>query len=200
MNKDSAISYKVGSMGSIKDLLMQTKNSESEPMSWRRSSNDNKEDDNKTDIDSLNNGKDKEAKKETAAKEDKKSEPRPAVPSPPNSETAKDTSNMVQEKPKATKPQTKSNQGDSPKEVEPARQHKKGSYNDIESQIINFDIKKENCRRHWIQLPKDVAALLYLAHGEKRLSATLSVIAREHIKNFKNDIRQKLEERSNLLD
>lgn len=200
MNKDTATSYKVGSMGSIKDLLMQTKNSESEPMSWRRSGNDNKEDDNKTDIDSLNNGKDKEAEKETAAKEDKKSEPRPAVPSPPNSETAKDTSNMVQEKPKATKPQTKSNQGDSPKEVEPARQHKKGSYNDIESQIINFDIKKENCRRHWIQLPKDVAALLYLAHGEKRLSATLSVIAREHIKNFKNDIRQKLEERSNLLD
>lgn len=200
MNKDTATSYKVGSMGSIKDLLMQTKNSESEPMSWRRSGNDNKEDDNKTDIDSLNNGKDKEAEKETAAKEDKKSELRPAVPSPPNSETAKDTSNMVQEKPKATKPQTKSNQGDSPKEVEPARQHKKGSYNDIESQIINFDIKKENCRRHWIQLPKDVAALLYLAHGEKRLSATLSVIAREHIKNFKNDIRQKLEERSNLLD
>lgn len=200
MSNGTAPTYKIGSMGNIKDLLMQSQNSESEPMPWRRSGNDNKEDDSRTERVSLHNDENKESEKETAANEDKKSEPQTAVPSSPDSEANKEMGNVVQENPKTIKPQPKPDQRNSPKASQPVRQYKNGSFKDIENLIINFDIKKENCRRHWIQLPKDVAALLYYAYGEKRLSATLSVIAREHIKNFKNDIRQKLAERNNLLD
>ena len=196
MNKDTATSYKVGSMGNIKDLLMQTKNSDSEPMAWRRSGNDSKEDDNQTERVFLHHGKDEEGEKETAPKESERSEPQPAVPSPPNSET--DNKAQVKKQKTETKPLTKPIQEKSQKQ-QPVRQHRKGRFKDIESNIESFNLKEEKCQRHMIFLPTELSSILYYAYGERRLSAVISVIVREHIDNFKNDIRQKIAEKSNLL-
>lgn len=196
MNKDTATSYKVGSMGNIKDLLMQTKNSDSEPMAWRRSGNDNKEDDSQTERVFLHHGKNEEDDKETATKEKEISEPQPAVPSSPNSEPDKKA--QVKKQKTETKPLSKPIQQKSQRS-QPVRQHRKGSFKDIESNIESFNLKEEKCQRHMIFLPTELSSILYYAYGERRLSAVISVIVREHIETFKNDIRQKIAEKSNLL-
>lgn len=196
MNKDTATSYKVGSMGNIKDLLMQTKNSDSEPMAWRRSGNDSKEDDNQGKFFVFHKGENEEDEKETATKEKEISEPQPAVPSSPNSEPDKKA--QVKKQKTETKPSSKPIQEKSQRS-QPVRQHRKGSFKEIEENIKSFSLKEENCQRHMIFLPTELSSILYYAYGERRLSAVISVIVREHIDNFKNDIRQKIAEKSNLL-
>lgn len=196
MNKDTATSYKVGSMGNIKDLLMQTKNSDSEPMAWRRSGNDSKEDDNQGNFFVFHKGENEEDEKETATKEKEISEPQPAVPSSPNFET--DNKAQVKKQKTETKPSSKPIQEKSQRS-QPVRQHRKGSFKDIESNIESFNLKEEKCQRHMIFLPTELSSILYYAYGERRLSAVISVIVREHIETFKNDIRQKIAEKSNLL-
>lgn len=200
MNKDTATSYKVGSMGNIKDLLMQTKNSDSEPMAWRRSGNDSKEDDNQGKFFVFHKGENEEDEKETAPNQEEKKEPQPAAPSPPHSEPEKESGDNGQ----ARKEKTETQRQPKPKQeksqkTQTVRQCRKGSFKDIESNIESFSQKEENCQRHMIFLPTELSSILYYAYGERRLSAVISVIVREHIETFKNDIRQKIAEKSNLL-
>jgi len=58
---------------------------------------------------------------------------------------------------------------------------------------------REKGWRHHIFIPNDVYNALQLAYGERRLSAFFTVLAREFIATHKEDMRQRIASRINLL-
>ena len=69
----------------------------------------------------------------------------------------------------------------------------------FEERIEAFDQMKEKGWRHHIFIPNDVYNALQLAYGERRLSAFFTVLAREFIATHKEDMKQRIALRINLL-
>lgn len=201
--------YKAGSMGSIKDLLMQAKNSGNGLMPLRTGENDTKPETDLTEhtvdvslddsdcfsivsVETEKDAADKEKVDETKTTQTQTS----AAPSPSLNQGGKNTT----EKKKDENTESYRNKEQTRKDAKhAARQYRKGSFKEIGSRIDNFDPKAEDSKRHWVYIPAKVAAILYFAYGERKLSAVLSTLAKDHIENFKDDIRQIIVERSDLL-
>lgn len=217
MSNGTGTSYKAGSMGSIKDLLMQAKNSGNGLMPLRIGGNDTKPETDIADqtVDSYLDDSDcfsfvsVETEKDAADKE-KVNETQttqtqaPAAPSPSlNQETQKNENKKTQPKqePKQeSKQEAKTKRNKSDKSDKPAvRQYRKGNFKEIGDRIDNFDPKAEDSKRHWVYIPAKVAAILYFAYGERKLSAVLSTLAKDHINTFKGEIKEIIDERSDLL-
>lgn len=213
MSNGTGTSYKAGSMGSIKDLLMQAKNSGNGLMPLRIGDDDTKLETEIPDqtVDASLDDSDcfsfvsVETEKDAAGKE-KVNETQttqtrtPAAPSPSLSqETQKNENNKTQPK-QEPKQEAKTKRNKSDKSDKPsARQYRKGSFKEIGDRIDNFDPKAEDSKRHWVYIPAKVAAILYFAYGERKLSAVLSTLAKDHINTFKGEIKEIIDERSDLL-
>ncbi len=218
MSNGNGTSYKPGSMGNIKDLLRQANSSRRETMPWNAGTNDGKFADSQPEKDISKFAIVQGEEGKDAAKEEKtigETQTQQAAPSTPNPE--KETSSGMNEIPETVKPTEKESQpvqpvkppakDSPPKERKPPkatvrneRPHKKGSYKDIESRIDSFNSREENCKRHWIFLPADVSATLYYAYGERRLSAVLTTLARDHIDDFREEIRRSIADKSNVFN
>lgn len=201
--------YKAGSMGSIKDLLMQAKNSGNGLMPLRTGENDTKPETDLTEhtvdvslddsdcfsivsVETEKDAADKEKVDETKTTQTQTS----AAPSPSLNQKTDNGEDKKTEQ--AREPKVKKESSDK-KSKQSVRQYRKGSFKEIGSRIDNFDAKAEDSKRHWVYIPAKVAAILYFAYGERKLSAVLSTLAKDHIDNFKDDIRQIIVERSDLL-
>lgn len=204
--------YKAGSMGSIKDLLMQAKNSGNGLMSLRTGENDTKPETDLTEhtvdvslddsdcfsivsVETEKDAADKEKVDETKTTQTQTS----AAPSPSlNQKTDNEEDKKTQQRQDSNVKKDKKESSDK-KGKQSVRQYRKGSFKEIGSRIDNFDAKAEDSKRHWVYIPAKVAAILYFAYGERKLSAVLSTLAKDHIEDFKDDIRQIIVERSDLL-
>lgn len=69
----------------------------------------------------------------------------------------------------------------------------------FEQMIEDFDQIKEAGKRHQFFVPDDVYNALQLTYGERRISAFFTVLAREFIAKHKEDMRQRITSRINLL-
>lgn len=209
MSNGTGTSYKAGSMGSIKDLLMQAKNSGNGLMPLRIGDNDTKPETDIADqtVDSSLDDSDcfsfvsVETEKDAAGKE-KVSETlttqtqTPAAPSPSlEQENEKTTEKAKEDKKEAPRKKEQTKKDSKPS----VRQYRKGSFKEIGDRIDNFDPKAEDSKRHWVYIPAKVAAILYFAYGERKLSAVLSTLAKDHINTFRGEIKEIIDERSDLL-
>lgn len=209
MSNGTGTSYKAGSMGSIKDLLMQAKNSGNGLMPLRMGDNDTKPETDIADqtVDSSLDDSDcfsfvsVETEKDAAGKE-KVNETQttqtqaPAAPSPSLEQENEKTTDKAKED-KKDPPRKKEQKKKDSKPA--ARQYRIGSFKEIGDRIDNFDPKAEDSKRHWVYIPAKVAAILYFAYGERKLSAVLSTLAKDHINRFKGEIKEIIDERSDLL-
>lgn len=75
----------------------------------------------------------------------------------------------------------------------------KKDYKEISRQIDEYDPKDETGIRHWIFLPDEVAAAIKLAHGDKKLSSALCVLARRYVEAFRDDMRKDIIGRIGML-
>lgn len=75
----------------------------------------------------------------------------------------------------------------------------KNDYKEISRQIDEYDPKDETGIRHWIFLPDEVAAAIKLAHGDKKLSSALCVLARRYVESFRDDMRKDIIGRIGML-
>jgi DNA mismatch repair ATPase MutL len=69
----------------------------------------------------------------------------------------------------------------------------------FEQMIEDFDQMKEAGKRHQFFVPDDVYNALQLTYGERRISAFFTVLAREFIAKHKEDMKQRIASRINLL-
>lgn len=69
----------------------------------------------------------------------------------------------------------------------------------FEQMIEDFDQMNEAGKRHQFFVPDDVYNALQLTYGERRISAFFTVLAREFIAKHKEDMRQRIASRINLL-
>lgn len=83
---------------------------------------------------------------------------------------------------------------------EPTRQTGKSrSTEGFEQMVESFDYTKESGRRHQLFIPDDVYNALQLTYGEKKISAFYCALARQYIAMHKEDMRQRITSRTNLL-
>lgn len=200
--------FKPGSMGSIKDLLRKANERKNEPVSWQSGERGRVGGESPPKEESVHIEKVNKDEKEDAAvgKENEKATATrtetAAPPSTTKTETTTHTTRQVEEQPTPPKtnddrqPRQKPRIRTAPTTSKPP---KKGSFREIEDEIYNFDYRKEKGTRHWIFLPSDVTATLYYAYGDRRISAVISTILRRYIKEYRDDLRQSIEERSNLF-
>lgn len=206
--------FKPGSMGSIKDLLRKANERKNEPVSWQsgeRGRVGGESPPKEVKVNNVNVTKDgkedaavgKENEKATATRNETAAPPSTTkTESTTEAEPTTPTTKKVEEKPAPPKtdderqPRQKPRIRTSPTTSKPP---KEGSFREIEDEIYNFDYRKEKGTRHWIFLPSDVTATLYYAYGDRRVSAVISTILRKYIKTYRDDLRQSIEERSNLF-
>jgi hypothetical protein len=70
---------------------------------------------------------------------------------------------------------------------------------DFEQMVENFDYTKESGKRHQLFIPDDVYNALLLTYGERKISAFYCALARRYIAMHKEDMRQRITSRTNLL-
>ena len=73
------------------------------------------------------------------------------------------------------------------------------SKDDLQSAIETFCYGNENGHRHMVFLPDDVYATLETVYGSNRISAILTALARTYIERNKEELRQLIATRTNLL-
>lgn len=203
MSNGTETTFKPGSMGSIKDLLRKANERKNGPVSWQsgergRAGGESPpkeekvlnvkvtKDENEDAAANKENGKATATQTETAA-----------PPSTPKTEPATPTTKPTPPKTDDDRqPRQKPRIRTAPTTSKPSR---KGSFKEIEDEIYNFDYQNEKGTRHWIFLPADVSAALYYVYGDRRVSAVISTILRKYIRTYRDDLRQSIEERSNLF-
>lgn len=96
--------------------------------------------------------------------------------------------------------------GDKEKTVEKTGEKKlsgKGSVppskDDLQAAIETFCYGNESGHRHMLFLPDDVYATLETVYGSNRISAILTALARIYIERNKEELRQLIATRTNLL-
>lgn len=208
MSNGTETTFKPGSMGSIKDLLRKANERKNGPVSWQsgecgRAGGESPPKEEK--VHNVNVTKD-EKEDAAANKENEKAtatqSETAAPPSTPKAEPANPATKPTERQPTQPKtdddrqPRQKPRIRTAPTTSKPPR---KGSFKEIEDEIYNFDYQKEKGTRHWIFLPADVSAALYYAYGDRRVSAVISTILRKYIRTYRDDLRQSIEERSNLF-
>lgn len=203
MSNGTETTFKPGSMGSIKDLLRKANERKNEPVSWQSGERGRAGGESPSKEEKVHNVNVTKDEKEDAAanKENEKAAATQtetaAPPSTPKTEPATQTAKPTQPKTDDDiQPRQKPRIRTAPTTSKPP---KKGNFKEIEDEIYNFDYQKEKGTRHWIFLPSDVTATLYYAYGDRRVSAVISTILRKYIKTYRDDLRQSIEERSNLF-
>ena len=73
------------------------------------------------------------------------------------------------------------------------------SKEDLQSKIEAFCYGNENGHRHMVFLPDDVYATLETVYGSNRISAILTALAKTYIERNKEELRQLIATRTNLL-
>jgi len=73
------------------------------------------------------------------------------------------------------------------------------SKRDLQSMIEAFSYGNEHGHRHMVFLPDDVYATLETVYGSNRISAILTALARTYIERNKEELRQLVATRINLL-
>lgn len=73
------------------------------------------------------------------------------------------------------------------------------SKDDLQSKIEAFCYGNESGHRHMVFLPDDVYATLETVYGSNRISAILTALARTYIERNKEELRQLIATRTNLL-
>lgn len=208
MNGNTETTFKPGSMGSIKDLLRKANERKNEPVSWQsgeRGRVGGESPPKEVKVHNVNVTKDEKEDAAVGKENEKATATRNETATPPSTtetEPTTHTTRQVEEQPTPPKtnddrqPRQKPRIRTAPTTSKPP---KKGSFREIEDEIYNFDYRKEKGTRHWIFLPSDVTATLYYAYGDRRISAVISTILRRYIKEYRDDLRQSIEERSNLF-
>lgn len=203
MSNGTETTFKPGSMGSIKDLLRKANERKNGSVSWQSGERGRVGGESPPKEEKVHNVNVTKDEKEDAAvnKENEKATATQtetaAPPSTPKTEPATPT----------TKPTPPKTDDDRQPRQKPrirtasttSKPPRNGSFKEIEDEIYNFDYQKERGTRHWIFLPADVSAALYYAYGDRRVSAVISTILRRYIKAYRDDLRQSIEERSNLF-
>lgn len=69
----------------------------------------------------------------------------------------------------------------------------------FDQMMEDFDQMNEAGKRHQFFIPDDVYNALQLTYGERRISAFFTVLAREFIAKHKEDMKQRIASRINLL-
>lgn len=85
------------------------------------------------------------------------------------------------------------------KEIPKAKISALPSKKDIQSQIESFSYAMEKGHRHWVFLPDEVFVTLEIVYGRNRLSAIFTALAKAFIDANKDELRQLIAHRTNLL-
>ena len=129
-------------------------------------------------------------------------------PEGPSKDTAKKVKPYSKSQPRKSKspPQPTKPVGDKEKTVEKTGAKKlsvKSSVppfkDDLQSAIETFCYGNESGHRHMVFLPDDVYATLETVYGSNRISAILTALARTYIERNKEELRQLIATRTNLL-
>ena len=130
------------------------------------------------------------------------------APEGPSKDTCKKVKPYSKSLPRKSKspPQPTKPVGDKEKTVEKTGAKKlsvKGSVppskEDLQSKIEAFCYGNESGHRHMVFLPDDVYATLETVYGSNRISAILTALARTYIERNKEELRQLIAMRTNLL-
>lgn len=130
------------------------------------------------------------------------------APEGPSKDTGKKVKPYSKSQPRKSKspPQPTKPVGDKEKTVEKTREKKlsgKGSVppsqDDLQAAIETFCYGNESGHRHMVFLPDDVYATLETVYGSNRISAILTALARTYIERNKEELRQLIATRTNLL-
>lgn len=73
------------------------------------------------------------------------------------------------------------------------------SKENIQAQIESFSYTIEKGHRHWVYLPDEVFVTLEIVYGRNRLSAIFTALAKAFIDANKDELRQLIAHRTNLL-
>ena len=126
----------------------------------------------------------------------------------PSKDTCKKVKPYSKSQPRKSKspPQPTKPVGDKEKTVEKTGEKKlsgKGSVppskDDLQAAIETFCYGNESGHRHMVFLPDDVYATLETVYGSNRISAILTALARTYIERNKEELRQLIATRTNLL-
>ena len=126
----------------------------------------------------------------------------------PSKDTGKKVKPYSKSQPRKSKspPQPTKRVGDKEKTVEKTGEKKlsgKGSVppskDDLQAAIETFCYGNESGHRHMVFLPDDVYATLETVYGSNRISAILTALARTYIERNKEELRQLIATRTNLL-
>lgn len=82
--------------------------------------------------------------------------------------------------------------------VKPSPKYRSG-YKEFRRQINDFKVKDNEGKRHWVYLPDSILAALNISYGERCLSAVLSVLAENHIRDNKEDMIKSIADKSSLF-
>ena len=130
------------------------------------------------------------------------------APEGPCKDTGKKVKPYSKSQPRKSKspPQPTKPVGDKEKTVEKTGEKKlsgKGSVppskDDLQAAIETFCYGNESGHRHMVFLPDDVYATLETVYGSNRISAILTALARTYIERNKEELRQLIATRTNLL-
>lgn len=132
-------------------------------------------------------------------------------PSTDNLETDKEQKPVVEssQKEKPRKSKAKPSPSKTEKEDEKAAEKVKERSNakisafpskeNIQAQIESFSYAIEKGHRHWVYLPDEVFVTLEIVYGRNRLSAIFTALAKAFIDANKDELRQLIAHRTNLL-
>ena len=73
------------------------------------------------------------------------------------------------------------------------------SKENIQAQIESFSYAIEKGHRHWVYLPDEIFVTLEIVYGRNRLSAIFTALAKAFIDANKDELRQLIAHRTNLL-
>ncbi len=130
------------------------------------------------------------------------------APEGPSKDTGKNVKPYSKSQPRKSKspPQPTKPIGDKEKTVEKTGAKKLSvkssvppSKDDLQSAIETFCYGNESGHRHMVFLPDDVYATLETVYGSNRISAIFTALARTYIERNKEELRQLIATRTNLL-
>lgn len=178
---------KAGSFGNIKDLLRKANGTDTDSGSWRRS------------LRWRVGGESPPAEKATD---------QPKTDEEPKKENTEQAAQAEQSKQQSTQAQTaaapapskspKEGQSQKPVKEKPIAKPKSG-YKGFLQRVENFDTRKVKGSRHWLYLSDEAFSILNLAYGEKKLSAVLNVLADDHIRECREDMKRNIKGKSGLF-
>lgn len=192
-------SFKPGSLGSIKDLLQKANEARKRPIQEARTGSGAAgvekppDKDDKYEVDK--EGKETEKAADTEPQTAQPTQAHETMPSvsPPTAPPQK-TAKTPTAKPKAATEHRHTFR------TPTATSDRHVRFKEIQGMIRSFNPNEETGTRHYVFLPADALATLGLAYGEKRLSAILSTLVREHLATYRDEIRRDLTERSSLFE